>query len=100
MTTDPPPRYLSFRFVMSYLYAKASGNNTVNEKVNRHDFWPTMCRYLHKSTLVTLARCVSGTELPPSLLEASTFGPDGEQDEQMGQDTGMLLGAELREASM
>jgi len=94
----PARRYLFFRFVIFYLYTKASGNNTVNEKVNRHDFWPTMGRYLHRSTLVTLARCVSGTELPPSLLEMNTFEPDEELDKRMGQDIGMLLGAELREA--
>lgn len=57
-----------------------------------------MGRCLHRSTLVILARCVSGTELPPSLLETNTFEPDGEQDKQAGQDIGMLLGADIREA--
>lgn len=57
-----------------------------------------MGRYLHRPTLVTIARCVSGTKLPPSLLEMNTFEPDEELDKRMGQDIGMLLGAELREA--
>jgi hypothetical protein len=94
----PACRYLFFRFVISYLYARINGNDVVREKFNRHNFWPTMGRYLHRSTLVTLARCFSGTELPPSLLETNTFEPDGEQDKQAGQDIGMLLGADIREA--
>ncbi|KAI9369358.1 hypothetical protein BJX61DRAFT_536488 [Aspergillus egyptiacus] len=94
----PARRYLFFRFVISYLHAKASGNTVVSEKVNRKDFWPTIGRYLHKSTLVTLARCVSGTELPPSLVEGKTFESEGEGDQATGKDIGMLLGADLRDA--
>jgi hypothetical protein len=92
----PARRYLFFRFVISYLHARISGNDTVSGKVNRNDFWPTMDRYLHRSTLVTLARCVSGIELPPSLLERNTFEPDGELDKRRGEDIGMLLAADIR----
>ncbi|PTU19127.1 hypothetical protein P175DRAFT_0494281 [Aspergillus ochraceoroseus IBT 24754] len=71
---QPAHRYLFFRFIISYLYAKANGNTMVREKVNRKDFWPIIGRYLHKSMLVTLARSVSGTELPRSLVEGKTLG--------------------------
>ncbi|KAL4779098.1 hypothetical protein BJX76DRAFT_365523 [Aspergillus varians] len=94
----PARRYLFFRYIISCLYAKAKGKTTVSEKVKRKDFWPTMGRYLHKSTLVTLARCVSGAELPPSLVEGNTFESEEERDKVKGKDIGMLLGADLREA--
>ncbi|OJJ48483.1 hypothetical protein ASPZODRAFT_140775 [Penicilliopsis zonata CBS 506.65] len=32
----------------------------LDDKVNKNDFWLTIGRYLHRSTLVSLARCISG----------------------------------------
>ncbi|KAN0074125.1 hypothetical protein V8E54_008062 [Elaphomyces granulatus] len=66
------------------LYLK--GNNTFTrwnrndnakflERVeNKEIFWASPGSYLRKSTLVSLARNISGLELPPSLYQDTTFG--------------------------
>ncbi|KAI9371257.1 hypothetical protein BJX61DRAFT_512154 [Aspergillus egyptiacus] len=96
----PARRFLYFRFLISYLYAKRRGDTSVKEKVDATRFWPTMGRYLNRSTLVTMARCISGCDLPPSFVEGSTFELEGDQAEQKSTDAGMVLSAQLRDAML
>ncbi|KAL4886714.1 hypothetical protein BJY04DRAFT_213469 [Aspergillus karnatakaensis] len=94
----PARRYLYFRFIISYLAAKKAGSRLVDSKVDATKFWPTMGRYLRKSTLVTLARCVSGCDLPPSLVDGKTFDSDVADEIKAGDDAGMTLALDLRGA--
>ncbi|KAL5338252.1 hypothetical protein BJX70DRAFT_388656 [Aspergillus crustosus] len=94
----PARRFLYFRFIISYLNAKQLGIKTIETKVDTKKFWPIMGPYLRKSTLVTLARCVSGCELPAELVEGKTFETGGKTEIIAGEDAGMTLGLDLREA--
>ncbi|KAJ9486869.1 hypothetical protein VN97_g6463 [Penicillium thymicola] len=70
----PRRRYLYFGFIIAYLNAKSRGASyAVAKKVEATLFWPFGGEYLNQSTLVTLARCVSGSELPESLVQDKTF---------------------------
>ena len=56
-------------------------------------FWPLPGEYLQKSTLQALARNISGLELPPPLIEDTTFESSRiTQDEE--DNMGLLLAAE------
>ncbi|OJJ50661.1 hypothetical protein ASPZODRAFT_162606 [Penicilliopsis zonata CBS 506.65] len=92
----PRRRYLYFRFVVSYLNAKRNNYWGFTSKVETGRFWPTLGPYLRRSTLVALGRCISGTELPQSLIEGNTF--ESEYDAAQDKDSGMILGADIREA--
>lgn len=89
----PRRRYLYFRFIISYLQAKKLQLADVTEKVEAKRFWPSEGAYLHKSTLKTLARCVSGSELPGDLAE-NTF-EDSINPARDGQ-AGMIIAADLQ----
>ncbi|KAL3465565.1 hypothetical protein BJX64DRAFT_285496 [Aspergillus heterothallicus] len=91
----PARRFLYFRFIISYLHAKRNGSLAIQKKVDTKRFWPTMGRYLNNSTLVTLARCVSGCDLPASLVNGQTFESE---DEVASEDAGLLLSVKLRDA--
>lgn len=69
----PRRRYLFFRFVISYLNAKRKRLEFATNKIETRRFWPSGGEYIHKSTLNTLARCVSGHELPDHVVAENTF---------------------------
>ncbi|PGH12241.1 hypothetical protein AJ79_04421 [Helicocarpus griseus UAMH5409] len=91
----PARRYLYFRFIITYLHAKKDGNLSWVDKVdNRHVMWASPGLYLEKSTLTTLARNISGFELPSHLYEKNTF----EADEAGNPEDDGLLALWLRNA--
>ncbi|KAK2753650.1 hypothetical protein FQN55_000013 [Onygenales sp. PD_40] len=70
----PARRFLYFRFVVTYLHAKKSGNTAWAERIDsRNVLWASPGPYLEKSTLLSLGRNISGFELPPPLYEDMTF---------------------------
>ncbi|KAJ5578387.1 uncharacterized protein N7459_007351 [Penicillium hispanicum] len=90
----PRRRYLYFRFIISYLQAKKLQLADVTEKVEAKRFWPSEGAYLHKSTLKTLARCVSGSELPDDLTE-NTF--EDSTNPARDSQAGMIIAADLQD---
>ncbi|KAJ5939216.1 hypothetical protein N7466_002350, partial [Penicillium verhagenii] len=88
----PRRRYLYFRFLISYLHAKRMDLGDTAEKVEARRFWPSSGEYLNRSTLRTLARCVSGCELPAQFVENKTFD---DSDEISNTKAGMILGADI-----
>lgn len=93
----PRRRYLYFCFIIAYLNAKSRGaSDAVAKKVEATRFWPSAGEYLNRSTLVTLARCVSGSELPKSLVQDKTF--DSGDASTRDADAGTVLGADVRDA--
>jgi hypothetical protein len=93
----PARRFLYFRFIISYLYAKRNGNLAIQTKVDKTRLWPASGRYLNKTTLATLALCVSGCELPESLVDGQTFEAENEEE---SENAGILLSERLQEAWM
>ncbi|KAJ5826722.1 hypothetical protein N7447_003485 [Penicillium robsamsonii] len=91
----PRRRYLYFRFLISYLHAKRLNLGDITEKVEARKFWPSGGEYLNKSTLKTLAQCVSGCELPDEFVTNRTF--EGSADESRNLQAGMILGADIRD---
>ncbi|KAI1831808.1 hypothetical protein DTO027I6_7223 [Penicillium roqueforti] len=93
----PRERYLYFCFIIAYLNAKSRGvSDAVARKVEATRFWPSAGEYLNRSTLVTLARCVSGSELPESLVQDKTF--DSGDTSTRDADAGTVLGADVCDA--
>lgn len=93
----PRPRYLYFCFLIAYLHAKSHGvNDEIARKVEATRFWPSGADCLNRSTLITLARCVSGSDLPESLAQENTF--DSHDDSTRDTDAGTVLGVDVREA--
>jgi hypothetical protein len=67
---------------------------------NKKGFWASLGPYLRQSTLTSLARNISGLELPPSILE-NTFGEEVEDEEVLASESdtaGTYLSVRLREA--
>ncbi|KAJ5920094.1 hypothetical protein N7516_010952 [Penicillium verrucosum] len=93
----PRRRYLYFRFLISYLHAKRMNLGDTTEKVEARRFWPSGGEYLNKSTLKTLARCVSGCELPDEFVTNKTF--EGSAKESRNLQAGMILGADIRDTN-
>ncbi|KAJ5980278.1 hypothetical protein N7481_007576 [Penicillium waksmanii] len=91
----PRRRYLYFRFLISYLNAKRLGKTSAVRNIEQRRFWPSDGAYLHRSTLVALARCISGSEIPPSLLHNMTF--EGSSSALRDEEIGMMAGAAIRE---
>lgn len=93
----PARRYLYFRFVLTYLWAKSQGNLSWAERVEtRKVFWATpRGPYLHKSTLLSLARDISGVELPSSLYEGKVFERPAKAREPEEE---LIFAAKLRKA--
>ncbi|KAJ5679974.1 hypothetical protein N7462_008218 [Penicillium macrosclerotiorum] len=90
----PRRRYLYLQFIVSYLWAKKRELPNIAEKVETRKFWPSGGDYLRKSTLQTMARCISGCEIPDNLLSGQTF----EESIASSQDVqaGMLLAADVK----
>ena len=97
----PAKRFMYFRFVVSYIFAQKNGHASFLEKVeNGKEFWASPGEYLRRSTLISLARNISGLELPPSVLEDKTFeDPDLDSPpfDEIDNST-ILLSAHLRDA--
>lgn len=89
----PRRRYLYFRFIISYLNARKLGFSDVAAKIGKRPFWPSGGDYLNRSTLRTLARYVSGADIPESLVEANTF--DHPDDPTRATEAGMVIGAAM-----
>lgn len=69
------------------------------EKVEQENpFWPSPGAYLRKSTLMTLARNISGFELPPSLIQDTTFDNREESSGVFECNTVMLTAQEIIDA--
>ncbi|KAJ5901536.1 hypothetical protein N7495_002064 [Penicillium taxi] len=96
----PRRRYLYFRFIVSYLWQKrrqtANAMNILAEKTDARKFWPSGGAYLQKSTLQTLARCISGCEIPNDLIENQTF--DESSDPARDIQAGMVLAADVQDS--
>ncbi|KAJ6016929.1 hypothetical protein N7451_000308, partial [Penicillium sp. IBT 35674x] len=91
----PRRRYLYMRFIISYLWAKRRDLPTMDEKVEARKFWPSGGAYLQKSTLQTLARCVSGCKIPENLIADQTF--EGSSDTAKDTEVAMVLAADIRD---
>ncbi|PKY01790.1 hypothetical protein P168DRAFT_329706 [Aspergillus campestris IBT 28561] len=95
----PARRFLYFRFLITYLNAKRANNTAFTSTVESKDqFWASPGDYLERSTLKSLARNISGLELPPTLLE-HTFEHEP-RDESAADSTGTILSSLLREATV
>ncbi|OJJ43919.1 hypothetical protein ASPZODRAFT_145056 [Penicilliopsis zonata CBS 506.65] len=93
----PRRRFLYFRFLLSYLDAKRSNLRDVTTKAETGRFWPSGGVDFRKPTLTALARCVSGCEIPDSLIETQTFDPPGDARDV---EAGMILAADVRDRSV
>lgn len=92
----PARRYLYFRFLITYLHAKQSGHSAFTSTVDsRHTFWASPGPYLEKSTLRSLARNISGLELPPSITE-HTF--DASASASATENAAIIVSTELQDA--
>ncbi|KAJ5691499.1 hypothetical protein N7488_012234 [Penicillium malachiteum] len=84
-TNRPRRRYLYFRYIISYLNDKRFNTVTVTQKMESRRFWPSGGEYLQRSTMVTLARCISGCEIPEDLIQGKAFDgdpkPAGDEEE-------------------
>lgn len=58
-------------------------------------FWPSASAYLRRSTLQTLARAISGCEIPKDLVASQTF--ESSDDPVRDFVAGMVLAADLRD---
>ncbi|PGH11473.1 hypothetical protein AJ79_04848 [Helicocarpus griseus UAMH5409] len=97
----PAARYLFFRFIMTYLQAKLSGNTAWTDKLaassSSYDIWPVAGEYLEKATLQSLARNISGAELPPALYAGLTFEAEADVKAVADADCEIMLAMRLRE---
>lgn len=85
------------RFIISYLNAKRNDvHGDFEKRIEKARFWPSQGEYLHRSTLRTLARCVSGSDIPKDILDSGTF--EGSVDAVMDDRAAMACGADVREA--
>lgn len=84
---------------MTYLHAKAGGNKAFTDSVeSKTTFWASGGPYLHQSTLKSLARNISGLELPPNIT-ASTF-EDPAISESDAEMAGEMAAVRVREAAV
>jgi hypothetical protein len=93
----PAKRYLYFRFISSIIHAQKTGNVDILGRLEVKKIWASPGEYLRRSTLVMMARQISGFELPPAAYQEMTFVEDGEE-ETKSQETATVLSAQLREA--
>lgn len=91
----PARRYLYFRFIITYIHAKSQGNTAWAEKVeSKKVLWASPGPYLEKSMLCSLARNISGLELPPVVYEGTTF----DTGKPVENDDDLVLASRVREA--
>ncbi|KAK5445268.1 hypothetical protein LTS15_010049 [Exophiala xenobiotica] len=87
----PARRFLYFRFIITFLNSRNFGNFDFSNSVEaQRNFWASPGQYLRKSTLIVLARNISGLRLPTSIYGTTTFEDDTmKQDEQ--EEANLLL---------
>lgn len=96
----PAKRFLYFRFVITYLNAKKQGNSSFTDNSDtKQGFWASPGPYLRRSTLISLARNISGCELPPPLLDENTFETDEVPAHEV-EDMSIVLSSEMRKATI
>ncbi|KAF3385932.1 hypothetical protein DPV78_012543 [Talaromyces pinophilus] len=93
----PARRYLYFRFILTVLHAIRTGNKEfVSQLQQKERFWASPGKYLQRGTLVSLARNISGLDLPESIYQDTTFPETvGSQDPE---ETAMVLTLQLKDA--
>lgn len=95
----PARRYLYFRYVMTYLWAKKQGNQEWVEQVdNKGVFWAFSGPYLEKSTLISLGTRISGFTLPESIIHDKTC--DGPEPCEEDKDQSRQMVISLRQANI
>ena len=73
----PARQYLYFQFIITYLNAKSAGNKEFTDSVDfKRSFWVSGGQWLNGSTLTSLARNISGMELPDCIKENAFFNPE------------------------
>lgn len=96
----PAKRFLYFRFIITYLNAKRQGNSFfTNIADSKQGFWASPGPYLRRSTLTSLARNISGCELPPLLLDGNTFEADDAPAHE-AEDMSLVVSSEMRKATI
>lgn len=70
--------------------------NLTDKHENETEFWASPGKYLKRSTLISLARNISGLELPPSVYEDMTFETSAEGSTNEGAIEAMSLPAMLQ----
>ena len=79
--------------------ARRLGNTQFTEAVEgKERFWANSGPCLRKSTLISLARNISGIELPSTLIEEQTFEKPSDLSAKQAEDASLLLSAQLRDA--
>jgi hypothetical protein len=90
-----------FRFVISYLHAKKADNSEFTERVEgKEHFWASPGNYLRQSTFISLARNISGLELPPSVYCDTTFNDDNQVSKAREDEITLRLRGLLRDATI
>lgn len=78
----PARQYLYLRFIITYLHAKSAGNKEFTDSVEfKRSFWASGGQWLNGSTLMSLARNISGVELPETIKENPFFDAEIPQEE-------------------
>lgn len=76
-------------------------NNIAAAKIEaKQIFFASPGPYLHESTLISLARNISGCELPPSVFSECTFADQDEGTQKGAEKTATILAARLRSATI
>jgi hypothetical protein len=88
------------RFIITIINAQRANNTPFLQRLEGKEvFWASPGSYLRRSTLVSLARNISGLELPPSLYNETTF-EETELDARRDQDAAAQLAVQLRNATV
>jgi hypothetical protein len=82
------------------IHAQQNDNTDFLQRIeSRKVLWASAGDYLRRSTLISLARNISGLDLPPSLYQDNTF--EGElTDQSMGMKSTVELSEQLRNATI
>lgn len=95
----PAFRFLYLHFIVAYLYAKVNGNTSFTNSVESQKIaWAPKGQFLHKSTLCSIVRNISGLELPESL--ASNIFNDMSVSARYADSVGASMAVDLRRAAV
>ncbi|KAJ5113262.1 hypothetical protein N7456_001796 [Penicillium angulare] len=95
----PARRYLYFRFIVTYIFRKKTdAESDFVQNVETKGLWATPGPYLRNSMLNVLSRNISGHELPPPILEGSTFTDEQYPPERNPSLSGSLAAHGIRRA--
>ncbi|KAJ5626552.1 hypothetical protein N7528_003979 [Penicillium herquei] len=94
----PASRFLYFRFIITCISMMKQGKDiSFMTTAEGNSVWTSPGDYLRKSTLTTVARNISGYDLPPALVESTTFSDeDYEPKWNFSQFSADLISDELR----